>query len=185
MKPLRSAMLALGCVAALAVPAGALEPLSSEKYINDRLIAARIADRIRRECPSIDGRIVLVDATALVPGDIVDLEAGDLVPADGRIVRSATLETQESALTGESLPTPTEPTLIWRVFRRGARTGTTSGSGRSVTVGPPGGRDGGVLHCARPGRCCGARRRRGRDPPRYNYPESFTPRWSAPPTGGR
>ena len=51
-----------------------------------------------------DGRIVLVDATALVPGDIVDLEAGDLVPADGRIVRSATLETQESALTGESLP---------------------------------------------------------------------------------
>lgn len=58
MKPLRSAMLALGCVAALAVPAAALEPLSSEKYINDRLIAARIADRIRRECPSIDGRLV-------------------------------------------------------------------------------------------------------------------------------
>lgn len=58
MKPLRSALLALGCVAALAVPAAALEPLSSEKYINDRLIAARIADRIRRECPSIDGRLV-------------------------------------------------------------------------------------------------------------------------------
>lgn len=58
MKPLRSAMLALAGVAALAVPAGALEPLSSEKYINDRLIAARIADRIRRECPSIDGRLV-------------------------------------------------------------------------------------------------------------------------------
>ncbi|GAA1928008.1 cation-transporting P-type ATPase [Microbacterium aoyamense] len=51
-----------------------------------------------------DGRIELVDATTLVPGDIVDLEAGDLVPADGRIIRSATLETQESALTGESLP---------------------------------------------------------------------------------
>ena len=51
-----------------------------------------------------DGRIELLDATGLVPGDIVDLEAGDLVPADGRIVRSATLETQESALTGESLP---------------------------------------------------------------------------------
>lgn len=36
----------------------ALEPLSGEKYINDRLIAARIADRIRRECPSIDGKLV-------------------------------------------------------------------------------------------------------------------------------
>lgn len=41
-----------------AMPAAALEPLSQERYINDRLIAARIADRIRRECPSIDGRIV-------------------------------------------------------------------------------------------------------------------------------
>ncbi|WP_404431505.1 cation-translocating P-type ATPase [Microbacterium lacus] len=51
-----------------------------------------------------NGAIELVDATALVVGDIVDLEAGDLVPADGRIIRSATLETQESALTGESLP---------------------------------------------------------------------------------
>ncbi len=44
--------------ATLATPAAALEPLSQEKYINDRLIAARIADRIRRTCPSIDGRIL-------------------------------------------------------------------------------------------------------------------------------
>lgn len=43
--------------AMLAQPALALEPLSQEKYINDRLIAARIADRIRKTCPSIDGRI--------------------------------------------------------------------------------------------------------------------------------
>lgn len=44
--------------ALLATPAAALESLSREKYINDRLIAARIADRIRRTCPSIDGRIL-------------------------------------------------------------------------------------------------------------------------------
>ncbi|ATQ56251.1 DUF5333 domain-containing protein [Paracoccus yeei] len=44
--------------AVLASPAAALEPLSQEKYINDRLIAARIADRIRRTCPTIDGRIL-------------------------------------------------------------------------------------------------------------------------------
>ena len=44
-------------VTALATPAAALEPLAQEKYINDRLIAARIADRIRKTCPSIDGRI--------------------------------------------------------------------------------------------------------------------------------
>lgn len=49
---------AMMAVAALATPAAALEPLSQERYINDRLIAARIADRIRRECPSIDARLI-------------------------------------------------------------------------------------------------------------------------------
>ena len=44
--------------AILAQPALALEPLAQEKYVNDRLIAARVADRVRRECPSIDARIV-------------------------------------------------------------------------------------------------------------------------------
>ncbi|MEU1972191.1 cation-translocating P-type ATPase [Microbacterium sp. NPDC019599] len=51
-----------------------------------------------------DGTLAQVDATTLVRGDIVALEAGDIVPADGRILRSATLETQEAALTGESAP---------------------------------------------------------------------------------
>ncbi|HEY6426915.1 MAG TPA: cation-transporting P-type ATPase [Acidimicrobiales bacterium] len=51
-----------------------------------------------------DGQLALGPASTLVPGDIVQLEAGDIVPADGRIVRSATLETQEAALTGESAP---------------------------------------------------------------------------------
>ena len=44
--------------ATLAVPAVALEPLAQERYVNDRLIAARVADRVRRECPSINARIV-------------------------------------------------------------------------------------------------------------------------------
>ena len=50
------------------------------------------------------GSVVLVPAVEVVPGDVVQLEAGDIVPADGRIVRSATLEAQEAALTGESAP---------------------------------------------------------------------------------
>ncbi|HVM57932.1 MAG TPA: HAD-IC family P-type ATPase, partial [Gaiellaceae bacterium] len=53
-----------------------------------------------------DGSVELVPAVDVVPGDIVEVEAGDIVPADGRIVRSATLETQEAALTGESAPVP-------------------------------------------------------------------------------
>ena len=44
--------------ATLAAPALALEPLAQERYVNDRLIAARVADRVRRECPSINARSV-------------------------------------------------------------------------------------------------------------------------------
>ena len=55
--------------------------------------------RVRR-----DGELVEVPAEELVPGDIVAFEAGDLVTADGRIITAATLEIDEAALTGESLP---------------------------------------------------------------------------------
>jgi len=57
--------------------------------------------RVRRS-----GRVEQVESAKLVPGDVVLLEAGDVVPADGRITSSATLEVQEAALTGESAPVP-------------------------------------------------------------------------------
>lgn len=53
--------------------------------------------RVRR-----DGRTAEVEAESLVPGDVVLLEAGDRVPADGQILSSLGLEVDESALTGES-----------------------------------------------------------------------------------
>ena len=51
-----------------------------------------------------DGRAVRVDAAELVPGDVVMVEAGDRVPADGRLLSSTSLEVQESSLTGEAQP---------------------------------------------------------------------------------
>ncbi len=51
-----------------------------------------------------DGQISEVPAEELVPGDVVGYEAGDKVPADGRIIVSATLEIEEAGLTGESAP---------------------------------------------------------------------------------
>jgi P-type Ca2+ transporter type 2C len=57
--------------------------------------------RVRR-----GGRVEELESTGLVPGDVVLLEAGDIVPADARLAVTATLELQESALTGESAPIP-------------------------------------------------------------------------------
>ena len=58
-----------------------------------------IQSKVRR-----DGQLSVIPAEQLVPGDVVVLEAGDRVPADGRIIKAATLEIAEAALTGESLP---------------------------------------------------------------------------------
>jgi Ca2+-transporting ATPase len=55
--------------------------------------------RVRR-----DGALAQLPAEQLVPGDVVEIEAGDVVPADGRVLSAATLEVAESALTGESVP---------------------------------------------------------------------------------
>jgi Ca2+-transporting ATPase len=63
--------------------------------------------RVRR-----DSAVEDVESTKLVPGDIALLEAGDVVPADGRIVTSATLELQEAALTGESAPVAKDGTTV-------------------------------------------------------------------------
>ena len=51
-----------------------------------------------------DGQMVRLGTELLVPGDIILLEAGDLVPADARVLECANLKTDESAMTGESVP---------------------------------------------------------------------------------
>ena len=58
------------------------------------------------------GSLVQVKSEDLVVGDIVILEAGDAVPADGRVLESASMQIEEAALTGESVPvTKTEAVL--------------------------------------------------------------------------
>lgn len=51
-----------------------------------------------------NGKEEIIDAADLVPGDIIKLEAGDFVPADARLLHSVSLKSEESALTGESVP---------------------------------------------------------------------------------
>lgn len=63
--------------------------------------------RVRR-----NGADTQVDRVELVPGDIVLLEAGDAVPADGRVIESAQLQVAESVLTGESQPVDKSPAPV-------------------------------------------------------------------------
>lgn len=51
-----------------------------------------------------EGKVQIIESIGLVPGDIIHLESGDYVPADARLIQSANLKSEESALTGESVP---------------------------------------------------------------------------------
>ena len=63
--------------------------------------------RVRR-----NGTVMQVKSDAIVPGDIVLLEAGDIVPADMRILSSSSLKIEEAALTGESVPVDKDAAVI-------------------------------------------------------------------------
>jgi Ca2+-transporting ATPase len=64
--------------------------------------------RVRR-----DGQLREVSARELVPGDVVILETGNIVPADGRVLSSANLRVEEAALTGESEPVDKDVGLVF------------------------------------------------------------------------
>src|SRR5690606_30338676 len=64
--------------------------------------------RVRR-----DGRLQEISARELVPGDVVVLETGNIVPADGRVTSSVNLRVEEAALTGESEPVDKDPNLVF------------------------------------------------------------------------
>ena len=78
---------------------GVVQESKAEKAIEALQSMSRARSKVRR-----DGRIVTVESECLVPGDIIELEAGDSVPADARLIFAASLKAEESALTGESVP---------------------------------------------------------------------------------
>lgn len=82
-----------------------------------------------------DGEEKIIDASELVPGDIIRLEAGDFIPADARLLHSVSLKSEESALTGESVPSEKEADeLIEKEAPLGDRSNMVF-SGCSVTYG--------------------------------------------------
>ncbi len=82
-----------------------------------------------------DGKEIKIDSSGLVPGDIVVLSTGDMVPADLRILETYSLKAEESALTGESVPVEKSPNGIFSAATPiGDRTNMLF-SGSSVTAG--------------------------------------------------
>jgi Ca2+-transporting ATPase len=106
--------------------------------------AGRALDALRRQARSTarvrrDGHEITVALGELVPGDIVILNAGDRVPADARLIESASLRAEESALTGESTtvdkspqPVPFDALLAERSSM--LYLGTSIAGGRAVAI---------------------------------------------------
>ena len=89
----------IGVIIGLSVGLGFVNEYRAEKA------AEALHSQIHHETVVIrDGQPVTVDVTALVPGDLVGLRLGDIVPADIRLLQVTGLECDESVLTGESLP---------------------------------------------------------------------------------
>lgn len=78
---------------------GALQESNAEASLEALKNMSKPDARVRR-----DGETLVIPTDELVPGDLLLLEAGDVIPADARLVESMSLQSNESALTGESEP---------------------------------------------------------------------------------
>lgn len=78
---------------------------ASQQVRAERLLRRLLAREVPPARRVADDGYDTVDAAALLPGDLIEVRSGEVIPADCRLISSADLEVDESALTGESLPT--------------------------------------------------------------------------------
>lgn len=115
---------------------GFFTELRAARSMESLLRLAQVSTKVRR-----DGAVRQVDARELVPGDIVILEAGDVVTADLRLTRASNLQTDESVLTGESTPVVKDTGSLEAETEIGDRrnmafkgTAITQGSGEGIVT---------------------------------------------------
>lgn len=99
--------LAIGVIVIINAIIGFVQEYSAERSLEALRNLTHPMSRVIR-----DGIVYTVFSRDLVPGDIVVVEAGDRIPADGRIFYAAGLATQEAALTGESVPVEKSTELL-------------------------------------------------------------------------
>ncbi|MBW2965440.1 calcium-translocating P-type ATPase, SERCA-type, partial [Candidatus Woesearchaeota archaeon] len=87
--------LVIGIILVINAVLGFLQEFKAEKAIDALKKMAGLKAVVIR-----DGKEVKIDASEVVPGDIILIETGEKVPADARIIEASNLETQEAALTG-------------------------------------------------------------------------------------
>jgi len=112
---------------------GAVQRVRTDQALADLLARSAVGATVRR-----DGADQVVTAEQLVPGDIVRLGPGDVVPADCRLLHGQGVEADESSLTGESLPAAKDPPPVVAADLAERRSmlyeGTTLANGRAVAV---------------------------------------------------
>jgi calcium-translocating P-type ATPase len=119
-------------VAGLSALIGAVQQVRTERSLAELLSRSAVRTTVLRDTQS-----TRIDADDLVAGDVVTLKAGDVVPADCRVLDGPGLEVDESSLTGESLPVAKDPAPV--VAELAERTsmlyeGTTIAAGRATAV---------------------------------------------------
>ena len=128
--------IAIGLVILINAAIGLATELRAVRSMEALQQLTRIRVKVRR-----DGTLAEIPAAGAVPGDVVVLEAGDLISADLRLLNASKLQADESALTGESLPTskgsdalPQETALADRSNMLYKGTTVTRGSGEGLVV---------------------------------------------------
>lgn len=99
--------LSIGIIIVLNAIIGFTQEYRAEKSLEALRKLTKPTSRVIR-----DGLLSTIPSSNVVPGDIIVLEEGEVIPADGRIIKAVLLSIQEASLTGESLPVPKQIDIL-------------------------------------------------------------------------